>query len=143
MDDSASVPVPHVSLRPLAAWWFARRVSTRELREHALHARSHGRPDLAEQLEEASAQLRAVELCARARTSGIGTAEVVVAEVDSNSERPSSLDTSRVAGLLGNCSTRWVTELIAREELRATRQSGRWMVDRDSVDEYLIRRSTK
>lgn len=136
------VPVPHVSLRPLAAWWFARRVGTRELREHALHARTHGRPDLAEQLEEASAQLRAVEAAsASSATSDFRSAEADQSEVESELETSSSLGTRQVAALLDNCSTRWVTQLIKDKKLKATWQSGRWMVDRDAVDEYLNLRS--
>lgn len=133
-------PAPHVALRPLAARWFARRVSIRELREAAVHARSQGRPDVAEQLEEASEQLRHVAAWA-GRASVGGNAEAVTAEVVACSESSSSLDTAVVAGLLGVTDSR-VRQLIRSGALSATRLGRGWLIDRATVEEYLLLRSS-
>jgi len=134
-------PVPHVSLSPLAARWYAQRITVRELREASIHARQQGRSRLADELDEVSAQMRHV--LAASRTSDLGSAEVVVAEVESGLERPASLDTTRVAEMLDDCSTRWVRALIDRGDLTATRVRGTWQIDAASVEDYLNSRSSR
>ncbi|MEJ7633851.1 helix-turn-helix domain-containing protein [Aeromicrobium sp.] len=106
-------------------------------------ARKFERPEYARQLEQARTYLREGRRWWRAEVdsaaSAIGSAEVAVAEVGSGLERPSSLDTTVVAGLLRR-SPRWVRKLCADEILSATRLNGRWVIDRSEVDEYLMTR---
>lgn len=139
-------PAPMVVLRPLAAAWFAQHPTViQQLRKASIQQRSLGRLDLAEQLEEASEQLRWVrEWRSFCPASANGSAEVAEAEVEPPLERH-SLDTTEVAERLKR-SKRWVRMLIENGVenggLSATKVGGRWLVDRESVDLYELSRST-
>lgn len=139
-DPGPSGIAPHVSLRPLAAAWMAQHPQIRrELRQAAERQRLAGRRALAEQLEEAAEQLRHA-LISR-RSSADGNAEEVDTEIEPGLEVSSSWDSTRVAGMLGVTESR-VRQLVRSEVLSATRVAGRWAIDRQSVDEYLLSRST-
>jgi excisionase family DNA binding protein len=48
------------------------------------------------------------------------------------------VDTSLVAAELG-CSERWVTQLCLTGRLAATKRGRSWLIDRDSVEDYILR----
>jgi len=48
------------------------------------------------------------------------------------------VDTSLVAAELG-CSERWVTQLCLTGRLAATKRGRSWLIDRDSVEDFMLR----
>lgn len=137
-EETSSDPVYVVAPR-YAALWLLRRVSRAEVRSSAENARLQGRPDVASDLEEFAAQLRLLEV----RVSGVGSAEVVEAEVGAGLGCPSSLDTvpaAEAARLLGVTSRR-IGHLLADGILSGTKGPGGWVVDRESVDLEVDRRN--
>ena len=48
------------------------------------------------------------------------------------------VDVGEVAAML-NCSPRWVTGLCQQGRLAATKHGRCWLIDRDSVDDYMLR----
>lgn len=121
-----------------AAVWLLRSGVQSQVRSAAEHARLAGRPDVASDLEELAAQLRALGR----GISDVGNAEMVEPETESEWDRPPSLGlpVADAAALL-KVSDRRVTQWLTDGTLSGVKESGRWVVDRESVDALIVARS--
>lgn len=109
-----------------------------ELRSAAETARLAGRPDVAGDLEAFAAQLRE-----SGPVSGTGNAETVAPEIGTESDHPvisSGMSVPAAAGVLG-VSDRRVTQWLADGTLSGRKERGRWLVDRQSVEQLRDLRS--
>jgi hypothetical protein len=135
-------PPPVAPVPPFVAVFIMGLIPPEKWRSVIDHARKNDSPMYARQMEQSRAYLnegvRWWRAEADAVASEVGSTEVVGAEVAADSERPDSLDTTAVAGLLGRTPRR-VRMLCETERLSATRLAGRWVIDRAAVDEYLMR----
>ncbi len=128
----------YVVARRYAAVWLQRSGMQSQVRRAAEQARLAGRPDVASDLEELAAQLRELGR----GISDVGNAELVEPEIESEWNRPPSLGlpVADAAALLG-VSDRRVTQWLTDGTLSGVKESGRWVVDRESVDALIVARS--
>ena len=140
------MPMPrYVVAKRFVVPWLLQSDLQERARRAAEHARLAGRTDLAEDLEDFAAQLREAKAAARGAppTSANGSAEVAETEIAPHSDCHSSLGplTAQAAADLLGVSARWVRELIEAGTLGGSKVAGRWMVDRESVEQELLARS--
>ena len=89
-------------------------------------------------IREAARQYR--ELVDRSRSVVAASVEVAGGGSDAGLEHPLSrwVDVGEVAAML-NCSPRWVTALCQQGRLAATKRGRSWLIDPESVEDYILR----
>lgn len=130
---------------PAAAWLVRRPEIDTQAADAVRYYLSIGRPELARAISAAMAQLRE---CSRAwldeqetaAPSVAGSAETAEPETAPRSDRVLLLTPAAAAQLL-NVTSRRVRQLLVDGSLAGTRMAGRWLVDRESVEEFQTRRS--
>lgn len=141
---SAHAPLLGAHVRGAATVWILRRIE-RDVNDAIRYYRLNNRPDVAEQIADAAAQLRAVAAAwkaAEAATSPRGSAELPPLVDPEESETPDAgvllLDTAVVAGLL-DVTPRRVRQLIEDGSLVGQKKAGRWLVTRRSAIAWYTR----
>ncbi|PTU55375.1 hypothetical protein DBB34_14560 [Sphaerisporangium cinnabarinum] len=140
---SARAPLLGAHVRGAATLWILRRIE-RDVNDAIRHYRLNNRPDVAEQIADAAAQLRAVAAAwksAETAASPRGSAELPPLVDPEESDTPDAgvlLGTAAVAEFL-DVTPRRVRQLLDDGSLVGQKKAGRWLVTRRSAIAWYTR----